>query len=98
MSTSRQLMCRIRHVKEKMELDEKNIYRFGMGLNTAGLKDTAATTNIAIKAAYSLLELQCNKLEIRLKKLLRHLVRIVIEEIKQDRAEGLSGIRRIFQV
>lgn len=38
----------------KLELDEKNIYRFGMGLNTAGLKDTSATTNIAIKAAYSL--------------------------------------------
>ena len=25
--------------KVKLELDEKNIYRFGMGLNTAGLKD-----------------------------------------------------------
>ena len=74
--------------KEKMELDEKNIYRFGMGLNTAGLKDTSATTNIAIKAAYSLLELQCNKLEIRLKKLLRHLVRIVIEEINKTEQKG----------
>lgn len=35
----------------KLNLDEKNIYRFGMGLNTSGLKDTNATTNIAIKAA-----------------------------------------------
>lgn len=35
----------------KLELDEKNIYRFGMGLNTAGLKDTSATTNIAINEA-----------------------------------------------
>ena len=59
-----------------------------MGLNTAGLKDTSATTNIAIKAAYSLLELQCNKLEIRLKKLLRHLVRIVIEEINKTEQKG----------
>lgn len=42
----------------KLELDEKNIYRFGMGLNTSGLKDTNATTNIAIKAAYSLLDLK----------------------------------------
>lgn len=74
--------------KEKLELDEKNIYRFGMGLNTAGLKDTSATTNIAIKAAYSLLELQCNKLEIRLKKLLRHLVRIVIEDINRTGGKG----------
>lgn len=31
--------------KVKLELDEKNIYRFGMGLNLSGLKDTSATTN-----------------------------------------------------
>lgn len=67
--------------KVKLELDEKNIYRFGMGLNTSGLKDTNATTNIAIKAAYSLLDLKCNKLETRLKQLLRKLVNIVIKEI-----------------
>lgn len=67
--------------KVKLELDEKNIYRFGMGLNTAGLKDTNATTNIAIKAAYSLLDLKCSKLEIRLKQLLRKLLKVVIQEI-----------------
>ncbi len=67
--------------KTKLELDEKNIYRFGMGLNTSGLKDTNATTNIAIKAAYSLLDLKCSKLEIRLKQFLRKLVSVVIDEI-----------------
>ena len=60
----------------KLELDEKNIYRFGMGLNTAGLKDTNATTNIAIKAAYSLLDLKCSKLEIRLKQFLKKILKI----------------------
>lgn len=65
----------------KLELDEKNIYRFGMGLNTAGLKDTNATTNIAIKAAYSLLDLKCAKLEIRLKQFLRKILKPVIDEI-----------------
>ena len=65
----------------KLNLDEKNIYRFGMGLNTAGLKDTAATTNIAIKAAYSLLDLKCSKLEIRLKQFLRKIIKVVIAEI-----------------
>lgn len=65
----------------KLELDEKNIYRFGMGLNTAGLKDTNATTNIAIKAAYSLLDLKCSKLEIRLKQFLRVILKPVIDEI-----------------
>ena len=69
--------------KVKLELDEKNIYRFGMGLNTSGLKDTSATTNIAIKAAYSLLELRCSKIEIKLKQFLRKLVNIVLQEINE---------------
>ena len=67
----------------KLELDEKGIYRFGMGLNTIGLKDTNATTNIAIKAAYSLLDLKCSKLEIRLKQFLRKLIKVVLEEINE---------------
>ena len=67
--------------KVKLELDEKNIYRFGMGLNTSGLKDTAATTNIAIKAAYSLLDLKCSKIIIRLKQFLRKLIKVVLDEI-----------------
>lgn len=69
--------------KEKLELDEKNIYRFGMGLNTSGLKDTNATTNIAIKAMYSLLDLKCSKLIIKLKQFLRKILKVVIEEINE---------------
>ena len=69
--------------KTKLELDEKNIYRFGFGLNTAGLKDTSATTNIAIKSAYSLLDLKVNKLEIRLKQFLRKLLQVVLAEINE---------------
>ena len=67
----------------KLDLDEKNIYRFGMGLNTAGLKDTAATTNIAIKAAYSLLDLKANKLIVRLKQFIRKLLKPVLDEINE---------------
>lgn len=69
--------------KVKLELDEKNIYRFGMGLNMSGLKDTAATTNIAIKAAYSLLDLRCSKIETRLKQFLQKLVKLVLREINE---------------
>ena len=68
----------------KLDLDEKNIYRFGMGLNTSGLKDTNATTNIAIKAAYSLLDLKCSKLEIRLKQFLRKIIKVVLDEINNE--------------
>lgn len=67
----------------KLELDEKNIYRFGMGLNTSGLKDTAATTNIAIKAAYSLLDLKASKLEIKLKQFMRKLLKVVLADINE---------------
>ena len=69
--------------KAKMEIDEKNIYRFGSGLDTSSLKDMAATTNIAIKSAYSLLDLKTNKLKIRLKQFLRKPVEIVLKEINE---------------
>ena len=67
----------------KLELDEKNIYRFGMALNISGLKDTNATTNLAIKAAYSLLDLKANKMEKRLKQFMRKLLKIVLAEINE---------------
>ena len=69
--------------KAKLELDEKSIYRFGMGLNMSGLKDTAATTNIAIKAAYSLLELRCNKIIDQLELFLQQIVEVVLNEINE---------------
>ena len=70
--------------KIKMEVDEKNIFRFGMGVNTEGLKDTSATTSIAIKSAYSLLDLKANKLEIRLKQFMRKLLNVVLAEINEE--------------
>lgn len=66
--------------KVKLELDEKNIYRFGMGLNTAQIGD-GNVTNVVIKSRYALLDLKCNKLEIKLTQFLRKLVKIVIDEI-----------------
>lgn len=65
----------------KLELDERSIYRFGMGVSLESLKDTNATTNVAIKSAYALLDLKCNKLEIRLKQFLRKIIKIVLAEI-----------------
>lgn len=72
----------------KLELDEKNIYRIGMGLNTYGLKDTNATTNISIKMLYSLLDLKCSKLEIRIKQFLRKLSKPVLDEINEKNSTG----------
>lgn len=74
--------------KVKLEMDEKNIYRFGMGLNLSGLKDTSATTNIAIKAAYSLLDLRCKHLERNIKRFLRKIVSVCIDEINEKEGTG----------
>ncbi len=69
--------------KAKLELDEKNIYRFGMGFNSAQLGD-GNITNIVIKSRYALLDLKSNKLEIRLKKFLRQLLKIALDEINEE--------------
>lgn len=67
----------------KLELDEKNIYRFGMGFNSAQIGD-GNVTNIVIKSRYALLDLKCNKLEIRLKQFMRKLLKIVLAEINAE--------------
>lgn len=64
----------------KLELDERNIYRFGMGFNSAQVGD-GNVTNVVIKSRYALLDLKCNKLQIRLCQLLKKLVKVVLEEI-----------------
>lgn len=66
--------------KIKLELDEKNIYRFGMGFNSAQMGD-GNITNIVIKSRYALLDLKCNKLEIRLKQFMRNILKVVLDEI-----------------
>lgn len=69
--------------KQKMELDEKNIYRFGMGFNSAQVGD-GNITNIVIKSRYVLLDLKANKLEIRLKKFLRKLIKVFLDSINEE--------------
>lgn len=75
--------------KTKADEDEKNIYRFGMGLNTQGLKDTSTTTNLLIKAAYTLLDLKADKFEKQIKKLLKKdIIRVVLDEINDKTGAG----------
>ena len=64
----------------KLALDETNIYRFGMGFNSAQLGD-GNITNVVIKSRYALLDLKCDKLEKNLKKLLREIVQVVIDDL-----------------
>lgn len=66
----------------KLEIDEKNIYRFGMGINTNALGDNL--TNVNIKSRYALLDLKCNKAERKLRKFLKRLIQIALDEINQN--------------
>lgn len=69
--------------KIKLELDEKNIYRFGMGFNSAQIGD-GNITNIVIKSRYALLDLKCNKLERQLRAFLKQLFVAVINEFNKS--------------
>lgn len=70
--------------KIKMEIDEKNIFRFGFGVNTESLKDTSATVSVAIKSAYANLDLKCNGFNKGLKKFLGKLLKVALKEINED--------------
>lgn len=69
--------------KAKADEDEKNIYRFGMGFNSAQVGD-GNITNIVIRSRYTLLDLKANKLEKRLKQLLKQIIKVVIAEINKE--------------
>ena len=66
----------------KLQLDEVNIYRFGMGFNSAQLGD-GNITNVVIKSRYALLDLKCDKLEKNLKKFLREMISVVLDDINK---------------
>lgn len=67
----------------KMEEDEKNIYRFGMGLNTSLIGEGNAT-NYILKSRYALLEMKCKKIEANLKRLMKKVINIVLDEINKN--------------
>lgn len=83
--------------KTKMELDEKNIYRFGFGFNSSQVGD-GNITNIVIKSRYTLLDLKANKLEMRLRKFMRKLVKVFLDDINEEEntAYDISDVRFDF--
>lgn len=82
--------------KVKLELDEKNIYRFGMGFNAAEVGD-GNITNVVIKSRYALLDLKCNKLEARVKQFLRKIVGVVLDEINKEQGTSYQSSDVYFQ-
>ena len=69
--------------KEKLEIDERNIYIFGMGFNPAQVGD-GNITNVVILSRYTLLDLKKSKFEKRLKKLLKEIIKVELNEINEE--------------
>ena len=66
--------------KTKADEDEKNIYRFGMAFNSAQSGD-GNITNVVIRSRYTLLDLKAGKLIKRLKRFLKPIIQVVLDEI-----------------
>lgn len=69
--------------KEKLDIDERNIYIFGMGFNPAQVGD-GNITNIVILSRYTLLDLKKSKLDKRVKKLLKQIIKVELDEINEE--------------
>lgn len=66
--------------KTKADEDEKNIYRFGMGFNSSQIGD-GNITNVVIRSRYTLLNLKARKFGNRLKRFLKDIINVVLDEI-----------------
>lgn len=68
--------------KTKADEDEKNIYRFGMAFNSSQSGD-GNVTNVVIRSRYTLLDLKAVKLIKRIKRFLKGIIRVVLDEINR---------------
>lgn len=73
--------------KTKADEDEKNIYRFGMAFNSSQVGD-GNVTNVVIRSRYTLLDLKANKLIKRLKRFLKGVIKVVLDEINKTNGTG----------
>lgn len=69
--------------KIKIDQNKEDIYKFGMGFDSSKVGD-GNITNIVIKSRYALLDMKCDKLETYVKKFLRKLLRVVLDEINEN--------------
>lgn len=68
--------------KAKMEIDKEMIYKFGMAFDSSQTGD-GNITNVVIRSRYSLLDLKCNKIEPRLRSLIRWCLELILEDINR---------------
>ena len=76
--------------KIKMEIDEKNIFHFGMGVNTEAIKDTNATVSVQVKSAYANLDLKTRGFDFELREFFRNILDIVLDEINKENGKAYT--------
>ena len=79
--------------KAKLQLDRENIYKFGMGVDTAQTGD-GNITNVVIKSRYADLDLKTNKFEKRLKRFLRQVIGFYLD---LDGRFSLKDVKLVFE-
>ena len=68
--------------RAKLEIDKEAIYKFGMGFDSSQTGD-GNVTNVVIKSRYSLLDLKCNKIEVRLRAVIKEMLQLIVENINE---------------
>lgn len=68
--------------KTKLAIDKEGIYKFGMGFDSSQTGD-GNITNIVIKSRYSLLDLKCNKTEVRLRAVIKQILDLIVQNINE---------------
>lgn len=68
--------------KAKLTVDKEGIYKFGMGFDSSQVGD-GNITNVVIQSRYTLLDLKCNKAEIRLRKIIKQMLELIVADINQ---------------
>ncbi|WP_423189434.1 phage portal protein [Alkalibacterium sp. f15] len=69
---------------KKMELDKRNIYKFGMAFDSTAISDSSGSvTNVQIMAGYSLLMMKLSKKEAHLKTLIDWMIELITEDINR---------------
>jgi SPP1 family phage portal protein len=68
--------------KTKLEIDKDAIYKFGMAFDSTQVGD-GNITNVVIKSRYALLDMKCNKAEVRLRAMLKWINEMIVEDINR---------------
>lgn len=73
--------------RTKLDVDREAIYKFGLAFDSSQ-NDGSNLTNVAIQSRYSLLNLKCNKIEPRVRSMIKWCLELILEDI--ERVHGKS--------